>query len=214
MEVAVVAGELEQGISEIVFVKVTVPPPGSIRIREMPRGICKLLTRHGGFLCRGMVSPMACVGMNGSAVARSSEFIGRDQTALDRGKDSYEIEQLLQACLEVKGNVLTIGNPEGKFFGDLRMAFRSFLAFSLWSFRFLTVPGSWEEFSPPIEISLRSSPEAVHKVIIRTKWRKGMKRAADKSRQHAVMLKPFHPACEGGRSQTHGKQKEEKDKGT
>lgn len=39
MEVAVMAGELEQGVSEKVFVKVTVPSPGSIRVREMPWGV-------------------------------------------------------------------------------------------------------------------------------------------------------------------------------
>lgn len=76
-----------------------------------------------------MVSPGIGVGMNGSTIAESSELMGRYQSTLDRRKDSYEIEQLLQPILEVEGDVLAPGNPAGKNFSDLRAPFSSFLPF-------------------------------------------------------------------------------------
>lgn len=86
--------------------------------------------------------------------------------------------------------------------------------FSIRSVRSGGIPGSREEPFSGIEIRKGMDPEAIHKIKIGAKRRKGIQGAADESGKDAVMGELGDPKCEGRRRKAHGDQKEKEEKGT
>ena len=83
---AVIAGELEECIAKVILIKVAVPSPGSIRVREMAHVF-------------GSPFPMAAtwagVGVDGSTISGNSKVFSGDKAAFDGRKDgSMEKEEL------------------------------------------------------------------------------------------------------------------------
>lgn len=105
---AVIAGELEQGITEIITVKVRIPSPAGIRVRVVTRGGREFRRRKGRKLFFRMFSAGVCMSMYGSAISRDSKGIGRNDTAMDGGEDSHTIKKCLEPGLKVKKDVFVI----------------------------------------------------------------------------------------------------------
>lgn len=100
VEPAVMAGQMEKGISIVVFVQAAVPAPGGIRIRKMARDGSNPLWGKGIFLCPGKVAVRAGMGMDGSAVAGNRKVTGGNDAAPDGRDDSGMVKKLLEKVLE------------------------------------------------------------------------------------------------------------------
>lgn len=158
MKLAVIAGKLEQGIAKVVFIKVAVPPPGSIGVGEMPRGRGKLISGKGAKLSFGMAPPGAGMGMDSGTVTRDSKILRGYHPSLDRGDDSREIKELLETVFKVEGDAFVTEEAADKLFSNFRLTFGSFFAFGFRSFRLFGIPGSRKEFMPGIEAGIRRAP--------------------------------------------------------
>lgn len=79
------------------------------------------------------------------------------------------------------------------------------ISFSFGLNRFFAVSRSRKEFFAVVEIGARSSPKAIHKVVIRAERRKGMAGAPDEGSKDAVRFKPGDPFGKGRRSKSQGK---------
>lgn len=91
VQLAVVAGELEQGIAVIILVKVTVPAPGGIGVRIM--AWCRIIggtADRRGFTA---VSSWGGMSMDSRAIAGNGQIFRGNQTALEGGNHSDKIEK-------------------------------------------------------------------------------------------------------------------------
>lgn len=187
MKFTVIAGELEQGIAKVVFIKVAVPPPGSIGVGEMPRGGGKLISGKGAKLCFGMAPPVAGMSMDSGTVTGDSKILRGYHPSLDRGDDSREIKELLEAAFKVEGDAFVTEEAADKLFSDFRLRFGSFYALTFRAFRLFGIPGGRKEFIPGIKAGIRRAPETVHKIEIGTQWRERVSGAANECSQEAVI---------------------------
>lgn len=146
----IVTRKLEQGISIIILVKVTVPSPGSIRIRIMTWFI-RIRRSIAGDTPAAMSSGIG-MGMDDRAITGKSQIIGGYQPMFHRRDKDDKTEKFLKPCFEVKGDILPIHNAVGNYLGYFGLRFSSFLPFAFWPFRFSAVPGSGKEFLTAVEI--------------------------------------------------------------
>ena len=108
VEGTVTAGELEQCITKIVLVKAGVPSPAGIRVRIVARCGGEFLRRKRRELLFRMFSAGVCVSMYGSAIPRDSKGLGRNESAVDRRKDSNVIKKCLEPGFKIKKDILMI----------------------------------------------------------------------------------------------------------
>lgn len=88
----VIAGKLEQGITEKITVQVRIPSPAGIRVRVATRGGREFVRRKGRKLFFRMFSARVCMSMYSSAISRDSKGIGRNDSAMDGREDSHMIK--------------------------------------------------------------------------------------------------------------------------
>lgn len=187
MKFTVIAGELEQGIAKVVFIKAAVPPPGSIGVGEMARGGGKPISGKGAKLFFGMAPLGAGMGMDSGTVTGDSKILRGYHPSLDRGDDSREIKELLEAAFKVEGDAFVTEEAADKLFSNFRLGFGSFFAFGFRAFRLFGIPGGRKEFMPGIKAGIRRAPETVHKIEIGAQWRERAGAAANKGSQEAVI---------------------------
>ena len=97
----------------------------------------------------------------------------------------------------------------GNGFGDAGMFIRKFLSFTGFFGRLFVLMGR-EQIFPASSLQMSGpSPEPVHEVKIRTKWRQGRRSAANENGKETVSLKFFNPGGKAGKAEH-----DHKDKGT
>ena len=128
-----------------------------------------------------------CVSMNGSAISGNSKILCRNDTAAQGRKDSHLIEELLERCLIIKGDVPVVHQPFSDLFRDFWTAFLSFLFSAIWFLWFCAVPGGGKELVSPINVGIRGIPKPVNKVIIGTAWRHPYQRNGVFAREPIVL---------------------------
>ncbi len=104
----VIAGELEQGITEIITVKVRIPSPAGIRVRVVTRGHREFRRRKGRKLFFRMFSAGVCMSMYSSAITRNGKGNRRNDSAMDGREDSHTIKKCLEPGFKVKRDILVI----------------------------------------------------------------------------------------------------------
>ncbi len=127
------------------------------------------------------------MGMNGSAITGDGEGIRVDQSSLYRRKDSNSKKEFLEPCFEIERDIFTVHKALFNFFSDGGGRFGSFLSFSFWLLRFFSVPRSREQLITFIQTGIRGSPEAVHKIKVGAKWRKGITGTTDEGGKDTVV---------------------------
>ena len=202
---------MEESVAIIVFFKVAVPSPGSVRVGKMPGGGLESFVRRKGTTRDEAVPPGRGMCMYGCPIPGNSQGVRRDEPAPYGRKDSDKIKETLEEVLKVKRDVFALQNAVGKGFGDLRFVFRCFLPLTLWPFRSPAVPGSREKTAAAVEACFRGSPETVHKIKIGAKRGKGMRMASDKGGKDTVVSEAKDPLCKGSGDQAFGNKKEEQD---
>ena len=108
MKGTVIAGELEQGIPEIITVQVRIPSPAGIRVRVVTRGHREFRRRKGRKLFLRMFSAGVCMSMYGSAISRDSKWIRRNDSAMEGREDSHTIKKCLEPGFKVKKDILVV----------------------------------------------------------------------------------------------------------
>ena len=131
VEPAVMAGQLEQSVAEVILIQVTVPAPGSIGIREMAEVIRSAMP---------VMAKRAGMSMYGSAIAGDSKVSRRNDAALQGRKDGHKVEEALQAFFKVKRDVPACQETVFDHFSDFRLCLLSFLMFSFGFIRLFGVP--------------------------------------------------------------------------
>lgn len=134
----IVERELEEGISIIIFVKVTVPSSGSIGVRIMTGS--RIIGRCIACVQPAMMSSWIGMGMDGRTIAGDGQVFFRDESGFHRGENGNKIEEFLKPCFKIKRDIFPVHNPIGKDFRYFGFCFGSFLPFAFWFFRFFRVP--------------------------------------------------------------------------
>lgn len=82
--------------------------------------------------------------MYGGAVAGNGKVFPWYEAAFHGRQDGYMIEELLQALLKVKGDILPVHEPFFDRFGDLWLCLLDFLFFSFGLIRLFSVPAHFD----------------------------------------------------------------------
>ena len=125
------AGQLEQSVAEVILIQVTVPAPGSIRVREMSEVIRRVMP---------VKAKREGMSMYGSAIAGDSKVSRRNDAALQGRKDGHKVEEALQAFFKVKRDVPACQETFFDHFSDFRLCLLSFQMFSFGFIRLFGVP--------------------------------------------------------------------------
>ncbi len=187
-EFAVITGQLEKCIAEVILIKVAVPAPGSIGVGEMPQVIWRTIP---------VVPAGAGMDMHGGAVSGNGKVFPGYESAFQGRQDGHMIKELLQALFKVKRDILPGHQPFSDRFCDLWFCLLCFLPFPFGLTGLFAVPGSGEQLIPCIQIRWRGSPKPVHEVKIRAEGRKGIRRTADEGGKDTVVSEPVHPKGKG-----------------
>ncbi len=111
LKFAVVTGELEEGIAEVILIKVAVPAPGSIGVGEVPQVFGSVLP---------MVPVWAGVGMHGGTVAGDGKLFFRDKTAFHGRDNSHAVKELLEMLFKVKRDIFSVQYTSGDLLCNFR----------------------------------------------------------------------------------------------
>lgn len=117
------------------------------------------------------MSPRVGMSMDSGTVAGNRKVFRRNQTALNGGKNSNGIKELLKGSLEIKMNNFSVKQAVYKNLRNFRLYFLSFLPFSFWFCRSFSIPRRRKKFFAAVEIRFRSFPKPVHEIIVRAKRR-------------------------------------------
>lgn len=184
----VIAGQLEQGVAEVILVQAAVPAPGRIGVGEVPQAVRRTVP---------VVAVGAGVGMHGGAVAGDGKVRLWYEATFQGRQDGRMAEKLLQALLKVERDILPGHEPFFDGFRDFLFCLLCFLVLSFGPVRLFAVPGSGKQLIPAIQSRCRSGPEPVHEVKAGAERWKGILGTADERSEDAVILKPVCPKGKG-----------------
>ncbi len=130
-QLTVIAGELEEGIAEVILFKVTVSSPGSIGVGKMAhviRGIFPVVSARTG------------MGVDSGAVAGKGKVFRWDNAAFDGREDGSMVKEELQPLLKIKRDVFAVHEAAGNGLCNFGPGFLCFLFFALRLIRLSAVP--------------------------------------------------------------------------
>ena len=131
--------------------------------------------------------------MDAGPVTGKRDAVFMDKAALHGWGNGRGTEYLLEKLFVIKREFIPGNSFPSHNFCNVRMAVRKFFSFSRFIGRLSVFISGEKIFSGGFLELFILEPEAVNKIIIRTKRRQGVRGAANKKSQQGVGVKLFHP---------------------
>lgn len=193
----IVVGKHVKCVPIKIGIKVTVPAPGSIGIRVMARAGTVVNTIFGTFT--DPVPTWISMGMDTGTVSRSSKIVRVNKPQCHGRRNGGNGEELLEGFFIIKKEIPFSQGIIRYLVSDAGMSVRKLFILPGFERRFFVLAGR-EQITTSGLFEVRiAQPQAVHKVKIRTKWRKGIRRTADKYSKKVISAKFGSPLGKTGK---------------
>lgn len=193
----VVTGKHVKSVSIKIGIQVTVPAPGSIRVRIMSGTGTVVYAIIGTFA--DPVPTGISMGMDTGTVSRSSKIVRVNKPQFHGRRNGGNGEELLEGFFIIKKEIPFSQGIIRYLVSDAGMSVGKLFILPGFGRRFFILAGR-EQITTSGLFEVRiAQPQAVHKVKIRTKWRKGIRRTADKYSKKVIPAKFGSPLGKTGK---------------
>jgi hypothetical protein len=202
----IVAGKHVKCVPIKIGIKVTVPAPGSIRVRVMARAGTVVNTIFGTFT--DPVPIWVSMGMDTGTVSGSSKIVRVNKPQFHGRRNGGNGEELLQGLFIIKGEIPFSQGIIRYLVSDAGMSVGKLFILSGFGRRFFVLAGREQVTTSGLFEVRITQPQTVDKVKVRAKRRKTVRGTANEKGKKVISLKLFDPFGKTGKLTV-----EHKDKG-